>query len=328
MRNKENLIFSFWLNLQEKSKIELRNIFSLFEKYTINEVLAIGSYSKTVLAASIARQKNIFFQTWKMMLINNDKQILREHKDWFTINRNGESSAEFPPYVNYYRWLCPNHPEVLPYLKNIVTQFCQIPELSGFHLDYIRFADVILPPKCQRQYNLIQSTEEAQFDFCYCPNCISGFKNKYGYDILSIKDPTQDENWRLFRWQCVTDLVNQLADLVHFYDKQISAAVFPTPDIAQTLVRQDWTSWNIDAFYPMMYNVFYDKDIDWLTKAVSECTQKTDKPIHAGIFLPSLSPAQLHKTIERLLKLDITGISFFNFHAADIEKLNIIKSFK
>ncbi|MDP8210123.1 MAG: hypothetical protein RAO94_12320 [Candidatus Stygibacter australis] len=328
MKEKKIKYFSFWINLQNKSKTELQDIFTQFEKYAIDEVLAIGSYSKTVLVASIAQEKNIFFQTWKMMLINNDEQILREHKDWFAISRNGESSAEFPPYVNYYRWLCPNHPQVLPYLKTIVAQFCQIPELKAFHLDYIRFADVILPPKCQRQYNLSQSTEEAQYDFCYCPNCTTSFQNIYGYDIRSIKDPALDDNWRIFRWQSISSLVNELTDLVHSYDKKISAAVFPTPDIARNLVRQDWTSWNIDAFYPMMYNVFYDQDIIWLAQAVKECRQKTDKPIHAGIFLPSLSPTQLYKAIELLLKLDINGISFFSFHAADSEKLRVIKSFK
>jgi len=328
MQNNAKLFFSFWINLQDKSKTELQNIFAQFEKYAIDEVLAIGSHSKTVLAASIAKQKNIFFQTWKMMLINNDKHILREHKDWFTINRNGESSAEFPPYVNYYRWLCPNHPQVLPYLKSIVTQYCQIPEIIGFHLDYIRFSDVILPPKCQRQYNLTQTEETPQFDFCYCPHCTSSFQDKYGYDIKTVENPANDENWRLFRWQSISSLVNEITRLVHSLDKKITAAVFPTPQIAQNLVRQNWTFWKLDAYYPMMYHNFYDQDINWLTQAVKKCRENTDAPIHAGIYLPGCTPDQLQNAIELLIDLDINGISFFNFHAADSEKLNIIKSFK
>ncbi|MCF7913184.1 MAG: hypothetical protein K9M99_11690 [Candidatus Cloacimonetes bacterium] len=263
-----------------------------------------------------------------MMLINNDPSILSEHKDWFTINRNGISSADYPPYVNYYRWLCPNHPEVLPYLQNIVKEFCLLPDLDGFHLDYIRHADVILPPKCQRQYQLNQTSEAAQYDFCYCPYCTSSFQQQYGYDILSIPEPDSDENWRHFRWHSISNLVKELTSLVHSSEKQISAAVFPTPDIARRLVRQDWTAWQLDAFYPMMYHEFYDQEINWLAQAVAECRQETDIPVHAGIFLPSFEPDQLQKAIELLLDLEVNGISFFDYRTATSEQFNVITSFK
>jgi uncharacterized lipoprotein YddW (UPF0748 family) len=327
-RNNAKHFFSFWLNLADKSKTELQNIFSLLAKCGIDEVLASGDPHKTRQAIILAKSRNIFVQHWKMMLINNDPLTLSEHKDWFTINRNGISSADFPPYVNYYRWLCPNHPQVLPYLQNIVREFCLIPDLKGFHLDYIRFADVILPPKCQRQYNLSQSSEAAEFDFCYCPHCTKSFQQKYGYDIRSIPDPQLDENWRNFRWQSISSLVNELTNLVHSCHKQISSAVFPTPAIARKLVRQDWTTWNLDAFYPMMYHEFYDQNINWLAQAVSECRQKTKIPIRAGIYLPSLTPSQLQQAIQLLIDLQVDGISFFSYHSADSAKLDVIKSFK
>ena len=328
MRNKEKHFFSFWINLANKSKTELQNIFVLLAKCGIDEVLASGTPHKTRQSIILAKSQNISLQHWKMMLINNNPLIFDEHRDWFTINRNGISSADFPPYVNYYRWLCPNHPQVLPYLLNIMKEFCQIPHLDGFHLDYIRFADVILPPKCQRQYNLSQTSEAAQFDFCYCPHCTNKFQQEYGYDIRTISEPDLDENWRNFRWNSISSLVAEFTSLAHSFDKQISAAVFPTPSIAQKLVRQDWTAWNLDAFYPMMYHEFYDQNIDWLAQAVNECRQKTKIPIRAGIYLPSFTPAQLQQAIELLLSLQVNGISFFDFHTADSAKLDVIKSFK
>ena len=47
-------------------------------------------------------------------------QMLAEHPDWFSVNRNGESVADHKAYVNSYKFLCPALPEVREYLQNMV----------------------------------------------------------------------------------------------------------------------------------------------------------------------------------------------------------------
>jgi uncharacterized lipoprotein YddW (UPF0748 family) len=328
MEKTKKHFFSFWQNGIEKPEFELKRIYRQLAESGIAEVLSSGSLPATARAVRIAEDFGLKLQSWQMMLVNNQRVNLENHKDWYTVTRKGESTAEYPPYVEYYRWLCPNHPEVSAYLENVVETYCRIEGLSAFHLDYIRFADVILPIKCQRQYGLKQTEEESEYDTCYCRHCLDGFCDEYGYSILEQSNPVDDENWRRFRWDSLTRLVHKLKAVVHSYDKQITAAVFPTPLIARKLVRQNWQAWELDAYYPMMYNGFYDKDESWLAEVMHQCRQETDRPLHAGLYLPDFSAEQLQRAIEIVLAENPAGISFFDYNAASEEQLKVIKMLK
>jgi uncharacterized lipoprotein YddW (UPF0748 family) len=115
----------------------------------------------------LAKSQDLEVHAWIFSLICNMDSIIKSHQDWFTINRNLKSSCEEPPYVNYYRWLCPSQPEVVQFVQNIVRELCQYSELAGIQLDYIRYPDVILPKSLQRKYGLVQDQELPEFDFCY-----------------------------------------------------------------------------------------------------------------------------------------------------------------
>ena len=39
---------------------------------------------------------------------NGDAWVQENHPEWFTVSRNLESSLEHPPYVGYYKWVCPS----------------------------------------------------------------------------------------------------------------------------------------------------------------------------------------------------------------------------
>lgn len=319
--------FSFWINAGNRKYNELREIIKKYYEFGFSEILAGGSVVQMKILAELCEATGMTLQHWHMVMVNNDENILKNHRDWFTINALGQRSADHPPYVGYYRWLCPNHPEVLPYLRGIVKEYCEIPGLSGFHLDYIRYSDVILPVKCQKQYGLVQKKEEPEFDFCYCSHCRSRFQARYGYDILEQKDTVSDLNWLQFRYDSITNIVKDLSSLVHSSSRKITAAVFPTPGIARDLVRQDWSQWPLDAVYPMMYHEFYEKENTWLLKAVAECRNESSLPLHAGIHLPTYTPETLRITLKMLMGTDIQGISFFEYNSLSQEKLGVIKEF-
>ncbi len=61
--------------------------------------------------------------------------------------------------------------------------------LGSYHLDYIRYPDVILPVALWPKYNLVQDKEYPEFDFCYCDVCRDEFKNASGVDPKAIADP-------------------------------------------------------------------------------------------------------------------------------------------
>jgi len=246
---------------------------------------------------------------WKIMLLNNDENIIKNHSDWFIINKLEQSSITHPAYVNYYKWLCPNHPDVYGFLENSVKRLCEISELKGIHLDYIRFPDVILPKGIQPLYDLVQTVEEPQYDYCYCEHCQKKFKDKTGLD------PYTNDNileWKQFRYDSITKIVKKLSTFIHSYNKEISAAVFPTPTIAKKLVRQDWTKWQLDEVYPMIYHTHYNKPIEWIVEAIKQGTENTAAKLHAGIYLPAISGSELQHAIEIYGNTKAEGLSFFN----------------
>jgi len=86
--------------------------------------------------------------------------------------------------------------------------------------------------------------EYPQFDYCYCDQCVADFKNKTSIDIKSVEDPSQIGEWKQFRYDLITNLVNRLVTDIHNEHKKITAAVFPGPSVAKKIVRQEWNKWN------------------------------------------------------------------------------------
>jgi hypothetical protein len=79
-----------------------------------------------------------------------------------------------------------------------------------------------------------------------------------------------------------------LAEVVHFREKTITAAVFPGPNsVAKRIVRQEWDKWNLDAFYPMNYNDFYLQGTNWIGEVCAEAVMALNdsKPVYSGLFI-------------------------------------------
>jgi uncharacterized lipoprotein YddW (UPF0748 family) len=252
---------------------------------------------------------------------------MQEHPDWFSISRNGESSLEKPPYIKQYKWLCPTTPAVREYMVNRVTDLAKSEGLAGVHLDYIRYPDVILPIGIQPKYNLVQDKEYPEFDFCYCSVCRESFKKQEGIDPLELTDPPSSEAWKKFRYNSLTELVNQCCQAVHQQGKLITAAVFPSPDIARTIVRQDWPKWDMDAILPMMYHEYYNEGIDWIKKVTEEGKRELPAHItlHSGLFVGWLDPEKLPLAVEGALQGGADGIVLFTGGAMSDEHWRALK---
>ena len=162
--------------------------------------------------------------------------------------------------------MCPSRDEVREYLRT-VAGLAAVDNLGSVHLDYIRYPDVILPIALWPKYNLVQDKEYPDFDFCYCDVCRARFRAQSGLDPKELPDPAANQAWLQYRYDTITRVVAEMADVVHARGKRLTAAVFPTPAIARRLVRQDWTKWNVDAVLPMVYNGFYKEDVPWIERA-------------------------------------------------------------
>ena len=279
------------------------------------------------LVSGAARAEGLEYHRWFWTLNRNgDAWAQTNHPEWFTVSRNLESSLEQPPYVGYYKWVCPSRAPVREYLSGLVGELAANPAVDGVHLDYVRHCDVILPRGLWDTYDLVQDTEHPEFDFCYCDVCREQFAAVDGRDPLEIPDPPADEAWRRFRWDRVTGAVRELARAVHDQDKPITAAVFPTPAIARRLVRQAWDEWPLDRFFPMLYHSFYMEDIGWIGDGVREGVSALDgTPLNAGLYLPSLDPAGLAEAVATARAAGAAGVSLFEMHGLTDEHLAALR---
>jgi hypothetical protein len=278
----------------------------------IGAVLVNGG--ETSMLAHAAEKAGLRFHRWVWILNRTgDEWVKEHHPEWFTVSRNGESSLVKPPYVGYYQWLCPTRPEVRKYLARHVSEVARHPKVHGVHLDYIRHCDVILPSGLWAKYGLVQDHEMAQFDFCYCVECRRAFLRQHGTDPLDLPDPSASAEWRRFRWDSVTTLVRELATAVKAERKRITAAVFPTPTIARTLVRQSWDEWPLDAVFPMLYNGFYRQDLHWIGNGVREdvAALPPGRPVYAGLYLPDLTADALAAAMRTAADAGAAGVSLF-----------------
>ena len=126
--------------------------------------------------------------------------------------------------------------------------------------------------------------------------------------------PEADLSWRLFRYNAITSIVNELSAVAAANKKQITAAVFPTPEVARRNVRQDWVNWNLTGICPMIYHGFYKEPVAWIGDAVAEGVKGLQGrfPLYAGIYLPDFKDAtEVQLGMEYALRNGAKGISLF-----------------
>jgi Uncharacterized protein conserved in bacteria len=210
----------------------------------------------------------VYAWLWTMNLEHDRDRLVKEHPEWFSVNRKGESLADTKAYVDYYKFLCPALPEVREYIKNKIREYCEVEGLNGIAIDYHRLVDVILPTTLWPKYGIVQDKEYPEWDYGYHPAMIEKFAAMHGYDPREQEDPSTDELWLQFRCDQVTEVANEIAEVVHSYNKVMAASPFPTPAMSRKMVRQDWGKWNLDIVFPMVYHNFYTEDVSF----ISDCT--------------------------------------------------------
>ncbi len=307
---------------------EITEQFTTLKNHGIDGLMYNGGQNPETYkrVGKIAKAVGLEFNTWIPTMLQGGAEI---KKEWYAINGKGESTYDKPPYVNYYKFICPNHEEVYGFLAGMYGAVADVPEVDGIHLDYIRFPDVILARGLWDKYGLVMDKEYPEYDYCYCDKCTGDFMEKTGIDIKSVDDPSQVQEWKQFRYDLITKMVNRLAKVVHEKGKQINAAVFPGPNsIAKQIVRQEWDKWDIDAAYPMNYNDFYLKGPEWVGEVTKEGVDALGGKVklYSGLFIcpnpekktaqkdpenHGLLPEELETAIRGSMENGATGICLF-----------------
>lgn len=276
----------------------------------------------------LAKAAGLQAHRWMWTLNCTDPDFMKANPSLFSVSRNGKSCATAPPYVDYYRWMCPSKPAVADYIVKQAKELAALDFVDGVHLDYVRYPDVVLPSDLWKKYGITQHQEHADYDFCYCDTCRSQFEKEAGRPI-SAEYPDQDLSWRQYRYDRVTNIVNRVKREISASGKPLSAAVFPTPEVARRIVRQDWVAWNLDFVCPMIYHSFYQEKTPWIGIASKEGVNALHgtKPLYAGLYLPAFANMEeVKEGVQYALDNGAAGASFFG--RVDDELLKAIKSFK
>jgi len=281
----------FWANLPidadfhatcaEVAEVGSEIFLPQIEVYSIEHIEAM---------AKACHSNGMELHTWT---INNmvskayPREFLEKHRDWLAVNRNGQTGLEFPLWGRQV-WWCPSSEG---YLDHYLTRWETLADLEvdGLHLDFIRYPDI-----WDYEDGLaIERPEIPEYSFCYCPRCRTKFKNEAGVDPMDVPlDPGNElyQRWCRWRMEVITATVKTIRDKIDIHLK-LSAAVFPTPDIARTVVLQDWPSFadQLDFICTMIYTPKqWGRPITWIKTATEEGLAEM-KGLHADLSSVALA---------------------------------------
>ena len=272
-----------------------------------------GDWLETILP--LAKAEGLEVHAWMHSMPCNIPEIVEQHKDWFGVNGRGESCVDKPAYVDYYKFTCPNRTGSREFLEKRVEEVTAVDGLDGIHFDYIRFPDVIIAESLQPKYGIIQDREYPEYDYCYCDVCRSQCEKRYGFDPMNLPDPAVSAEWREFRYESITNLVNtRLIPIARKNGKKTSAATFPNWEA----VRQRWHTWDLDYVLPMLYHSFYNADGNWVrdhTRSGIDRLREHGKPaqLFSGLFVSAVAPSGLTKLIEKAHEGGAKGVVLFSY---------------
>ena len=102
-------------NRKETDK-ELKSKYSSFYEAGIRGMFFEGDSERHF---RIAKKAGLETHRWMWTMNRGDKDLLENHPEMYAVSRNGKSCATDPPYVGYYRWLCPSKRKRKNILPNV-----------------------------------------------------------------------------------------------------------------------------------------------------------------------------------------------------------------
>jgi uncharacterized lipoprotein YddW (UPF0748 family) len=323
---KQTPVFWVWMGANKSwSNKKWDSTFIKLKSVGITGILISSDKEVLTRVIPIANKYNIQVHAWFWTMNRGEAK-----PNWLSVNQKGESLSDKKAYVNYYKFMCPALPAVKTYLHDKVNELTEIPGLSGIHFDYIRYVDVILPVALQPKYNLVQNDIMPEFDYGYHPYMRKLYKKKYGADPFELSDPSHDSTWLWFRLHELDKTVIELKNQIKSRGLSTSSAVFPTPEMSRRMVRQNWDSWKLDYYFPMVYHNFYNENIEWIEKVSREDKNAIGEKskLFTGLYVPSLKKRDdLTRAIDAALKGGADGVAFFDYNALDEPMLQQIKTF-
>jgi uncharacterized lipoprotein YddW (UPF0748 family) len=264
-----------------------------------------------------AKRRGLRVHAWIVSLCYPNPAFESSHRGWYVVNRLGVSCVDEPPYVPYYKWLCPSRPEVRGNLAELFLEVADRYEVDGLHFDYIRLPDALLPKALRRKYPGVplEDVVKPEFDYCYCKVCRERFAEEEGVDPVKIPYGSGlYEKWIAWRARQVTETVKHVASKVKraYPGLEVSAAVFPL-SVALRYVFQDWPSWGLDLYHPMLYHEFYEKSVEWIGEE-AKASAGRGLPVSVGVLADFMkSYSEMERAFRYALESGARGVTVFAY---------------
>jgi hypothetical protein len=91
------------------------------------------------------------------------------------------------------------------------------------------------------------------------------------------------------------------------------------------MVRQDWGRFQLDAFLPMLYHVFYEASPEWVRDQTKEGVTAVRRPVYSGIFIHNKKVEEVTRTIQMARKGGASGVSLFSADGMDPAKWQALR---
>jgi len=90
-----------WISHHGDNDDEARKRLEQIKRSGLNGILPSGQYERWV---RLAQEFDLDVHAWWITLQRGaDSYLIENHPDWFMVNRMGQSSVDYPAYVDYYK---------------------------------------------------------------------------------------------------------------------------------------------------------------------------------------------------------------------------------
>jgi uncharacterized lipoprotein YddW (UPF0748 family) len=99
---------------------------------------------------------------------------------------------------------------------------------------------------------------------------------------------------------------------------EVSAAVFPL-SVALRYVFQDWPSWGLDLYHPMLYHEFYEKSVEWIGEE-AKASAGRGLPVSVGVLADFMkSYGEMEQAFRYALESGARGVTVFAYPLPRLE---------